>query len=500
MLLLKTQKPLRQSTFRLAALNRRRTRQKGISVFVFGFCLATIVPVVGLAVDLSMMYLAQTRLSSAADSASLAAARGLSRGIDNQSQKDQGMNVANAYMEKNFPTGVYQSTGTWNHGTTDPGSGPWSSTTIDTAQANIRVVTTNASATLPTMFMRYVGPNTMTIHAMAQVTRRDINVMMVLDRSGSMNASGSCTPMKAAAAAFVGQFSPGRDYVGLVTFSTDAQLNNPASQNFTAVTTSINNIVCGGSTNTTQALMQAYRELIHLNSPNALNVVLLFTDGQPTVTPINSFISGTSTCPAAWRNTWRTGGVIGGSTNTNGSPLGFFDAAATVTDQVYPLSTGCSYASSQWNIANDVTTVATTDQFSNSVNVPSGTVGTYRVVPANPAINWANMIGVAENTSYQAARLIRTGGTVTPVVPTSTGTANSLTGVYIFTIGLGTAAYPVNLPFLKDLANDLNAQNYTAPVGGVGSQNTGLFVDAPTVAELNPSFQRVASQILRLSR
>ncbi len=498
MLLLKTQRPLRQSTYRLAALKRRRTGQKGISVFVFGFCLATIVPVVGLAVDLSMMYLAQTRLSSAADSASLAAARGLSRGIDDQSQKDQGRTVAEAYMEKNFPTGVYQSTGTWNHGASDPGSGPWSYTTIDTSQANIRVVTTNASATLPTMFMRYVGPNTMTIHASAQVTRRDTNVMMVLDRSGSMNFSNSCTPMKAAASAFVGQFSPGRDFVGLVTFSTDVQLT-AASQVFATVSTNINNLVCGGSTNTTQALMQAYRELIRLDSPNALNVVLLFTDGQPTVTPISSHITVGSSCPAGLRNTWQTG-VIGGSTNTNGSPLGFFDKAATVTDQVFPGSAGCSFASSMWNIANDINEVGTTDMFGNSTNVPSGTAGGYTVIPAHPAINWTNMIGVATNTAYEAARHIRRGDNVTPVVTTGTGTSDHLNGIYIYSIGLGTASYPADIGFLKDVANDLNSQNYTVYSSGTGNQHTGIFVDAPTIADLNPAFQRVASEILRLSR
>ncbi len=496
MLLLTSPENNSQSLVHSAALNRRRGHQKGISVFVFGFCLASIVPVIGLAVDLSMMYMAQTRLSSAADSAVLAAARGLSRGSDDTNQTATAVSTAAAYMLKNFPTGVFQTSGlTYN-------------TTVDTSTANVRIVNTTASASIPMMFMRYVGPTNMTIRASAQATRRDTNVIMILDRSGSMAASSSCTPMKAAAQSFTGMFAPGRDNVGLVTFSTDVQLNNAASTSFTSVNTNIANITCVGSTNTTQALWTGYKELIRLNQPNALNVLLLFTDGQPTVTPINvqfrsSGLNG-SNCPAALRGNWYPA-VIGGYTNPNSAPLGMYNPNATSIDQIFTVAggtSGCSFSAPTWpanvgNIANDIQTVATADIYGNSVNVPSGVTG-YTAVPANPAINWTNMINVATNTSYEAARHIRKGDPVSPAVTTAQGgTSTGIGGVFIYTIGLGTAAYPADIGFLKDLANDLYSQN----ISRNGSpQNSGIFVDAPTIADLNPAFQRVASEILRLSR
>ncbi len=468
-----------------AALNRRRRHQKGISVFVFGFCLASIVPVIGLAVDLSMMYMAQTRLSSAADAAVLAAARGLSRGSNDTNQTATAVSTASAYLLKNFPTGVFQT------------SGLDYTTTVDTSTPNVRIVNTTASANIPMMFMRYVGPTSMVIRATAQATRRDTNVMMILDRSGSMSASSSCTPMKAAAQAFTGMFAPGRDNVGLVTFSTDVQLNNVASTSFTTVNTNIANITCQGSTNTTQALWTGYRELIRLNQSNALNVLLLFTDGQPTVTPISSFIKATSPCQASWRGTWKNV-VIGGYTNPNSAPLGFYNPAATGLDQFPSGSDTCSVVTNGiGTVTNDVSTVATTDIYGNSVNVPSGVTG-YGTVPASPAINWTNMINVATNTSYEAARHIRLGDPVSPAVTTAQGgTSTSIGGVFIYTIGLGTAAYPADIGFLKDVANDLGSPNITR---NGSPQRSGIFVDAPTIADLNPAFQRVASEILRLSR
>ena len=109
------------NTFR-PPLQQRRRKQSGTSVFLFGLCLGAIVPMVGLAVDLSMMYLIQTRLSSAVDAASLAAARGLSRGGDPTAQAGTAQTTANNYVEKNFPGGTYQISGSWDHSGTTTGN------------------------------------------------------------------------------------------------------------------------------------------------------------------------------------------------------------------------------------------------------------------------------------------------------------------------------------------------------------------------------------------
>ena len=46
--------------------------------------------------------------------------------------------------------------------------------------------------------------------------------------------------------------------------------------------TTLNNMTCAGSTSTAMGLWYGYDQLVSLHQPAALNVILLFTDGQPT--------------------------------------------------------------------------------------------------------------------------------------------------------------------------------------------------------------------------
>ena len=69
-----------------------------------------------------------------------------------------------------------------------------------------------------------------------------------------------------------------------------------------------------------------------------------------------------------------------------------------------------------------------------------------------------------------------------------------LANVLIFSIGLGTAAVPASADFLERVSNDSRSSIYdsTKPVGH--------YYDAPTLADLGPAFQEVASEILRLAK
>ena len=89
---------------------------------------------------------------------------------------------------------------------------------VDLSVANQRTVSVNAHVTFPGLLLGYMTGAT-TVQTSAQVVRKDVNVMMVLDRSHSMALSSSCAPMIAAAQEFVDQFASGRDNVGLITFA-----------------------------------------------------------------------------------------------------------------------------------------------------------------------------------------------------------------------------------------------------------------------------------------
>jgi hypothetical protein len=111
---------------------------------------------------------------------------------------------------------------------------------------------------------------------------------------------------------------------------------------------------------------------------------------------------------------------------------------------------------------------------------------TYVTVPSNTT-GALNMINASTNAADSAAARIRAGA--------SPGNgASALTGITIFSIGLGNSTYPANGAFLQRVANDPSSSSFTS------SAPTGLYVYAPTSADLSDAFARVASEILRLAK
>src|SRR6202790_2940326 len=253
-------------------------KERGISLIFTAMTLVFIVPMVGLAIDAGILYTVKGKLQMAVDAASLAAARALSRGNDDASQQNNAKAVAQEYVLLNFPSGYF------NVATPTFGAGN-SGISVDESVANQRSVSVTAYVNAPLYFLRWLGSASTTVSATATAVRRDVNVAILMDRSGSLAISNSCTPLKAAAVSFVSKFSNGRDNVALVTFATSSMPDFPIADNFdtapTSVPTILNSINCTGGTNTAQGLWQGYQQLVTLNQPNALSVVLLFTDVYP---------------------------------------------------------------------------------------------------------------------------------------------------------------------------------------------------------------------------
>jgi hypothetical protein len=249
-------------------------REKGFVVIFATLSLIFILPLVGLAIDLSTLYMIRTRLSSASDAAALAAARSLSTSADVNAQVDSARSTARSFFDANFPAGFWGTKATI--------------VTVDVAQSaeRMRTVTVRASTDAPLYFFRILGHDNGHLIIDSAATRRDVNVMLILDRSGSLEQAGACDDVRENAVAFVNEFTPGRDQVGLLTFGGSYLLAYPPSANFAsdspAVVDIIQSIRCGGSTGTAQALWQGYQELVKLDQPGALNVIVFFTDGRPT--------------------------------------------------------------------------------------------------------------------------------------------------------------------------------------------------------------------------
>lgn len=180
----------------------RRAERGAVAVMVA----LAVVPLViggGLAVDLSRAYLVKSRLSHALDAA------GLAVGTMRTASSDP------AYLEAQF-TSFF----TANYAASDIG------TTHDlTFVDNGGILTVTGKATADTVFMRIVGIDTITVSSSAEITveTSGLELVMVLDNTGSMSGS-KLSSMKTAALdlidiVFAGESAPDNVKIGLVPFS-----------------------------------------------------------------------------------------------------------------------------------------------------------------------------------------------------------------------------------------------------------------------------------------
>ena len=107
------------------------------------------------------------------------------------------------------------------------------------------------------------------------------DVMLVVDRSNSM-AGLKLADARRAAEVFVDGLDLTRHRVGLVTFSDVALLDQPLTADGTAIRRAIRAVQAHGTTDIAASLELAVRQIVHDGRPDALGVVLLMTDGEPT--------------------------------------------------------------------------------------------------------------------------------------------------------------------------------------------------------------------------
>jgi hypothetical protein len=507
----------------------KRAQSGGIAVLLTSVMIIGAMMSVGLAIDVGMMYAVKTKLSAAADAAALAGTRALGRA---GSGGPTGQAAAQTYFNANMTAGYMLAT---NISATV--TGPVSSGSVQTMQVN-------AQADLPLLFTRFIQ-NTQTVKVTASATRQDVNLMMVLDRSASMNLSNSCVPMVAAAQDFTKQFVDGRDQLGLIVFGGSWDNAYAPTTTFKSGATPINNVIatitCGGNTGSAQALYQAWQILKALpGAAGALNVIVFFTDGQPNgltadwpiataATPAyplssGSTVASTSAVPVSpWflgfpkstcSSTTTITGVIGRS---NELQHGIFNpvSASIGSDGGSVTSagaTGCAFnggsSGSDWTLSGnsrvheDVAYIPDFDTYGNKttgywdtaagvtmLTIPSGPYAGKVMLDhyatgtcgSNPCGLFNNNIDLKSMNAAEDAAFRAR----------TDATAHTI----IMAIGLGGAADQFPGQFLDHVANTQNSDLYASH----STEPSGQFVYVTGPGQLGDAFQQIASYVQRLT-
>jgi von Willebrand factor type A domain/Putative Flp pilus-assembly TadE/G-like len=334
-----------------------KLNQKGSVLVFLTLAFALLGTFIGFAVDFGRAYLEKARMSRLVDGAALAAAKTL------QGQagfEDEATRAACDSMEMNGVPVVMNGTScvSTNSNATYP------VTFFDAPVQGgppIRHVRVEGHEPMPTTFLRFLGwmvPgdfSKLDIAAAAEAgPERPVDLMLILDRSGSMNVTppGSSQTkfamMKVAVKAFLDQKFTGNDRIGMISFSNrgcgtstggeftgnicvpDVDLTDATASNITMLKNRVDGLDISNLTNTQEALRTARGPMgAVFNDPNralSRKAVLLVTDGKPTVMRIddnnntkchqdpfnNSSVSG-------WGSGTFTTGCLLGATSTSGS-------------------------------------------------------------------------------------------------------------------------------------------------------------------------------------
>jgi hypothetical protein len=240
---------------------------------MFALLLTVLIAMVGLAVDVGRAHLARTALSKALDAALLAA--GFS--------EEGGDRVAEIVRERfraNFPPrllGIDRSR-----------------VVIDPVRVRnglsdgngfvVRGLSAHASAELPATFLRVLGIESIRVAVSASVQRRFVDVVMALDKSGSLGEEG-LDELKQAAKGFLPIFSERMDRVALVSFGGSVEwgerLGAEPGFDRRRLEEAIDAMQLSAWTAGGPALGEAYQELNRRFINGRWRVILYFTDGAP---------------------------------------------------------------------------------------------------------------------------------------------------------------------------------------------------------------------------
>lgn len=245
--------------------------QKGAVAILFVIMLVVIIGFLALAVDVGAWFVARAELSKSVDAAALAGAKNISNPFVDP------VDLAEEFALENFPAGS---------------SGIVGAPTINVSRVDNRIIvggSVNSKSYFAGIFDN-IGASEVVGIDNAVATRNEVEIMLVLDRSGSM-AGAPINDLKTAAKSFISFFeeTQDEDELGLISFATGVTVNVPLQNDFVgAMTSAINGMNAVGATNAEDALDRADGPSGFTDQsgvPGDLQVqqyLIFFSDGNPT--------------------------------------------------------------------------------------------------------------------------------------------------------------------------------------------------------------------------
>ncbi|HEY7322225.1 MAG TPA: vWA domain-containing protein [Candidatus Binatia bacterium] len=289
-----------------------RLNQRGSFIIWLTLGFALLGTFIGFALDFGRAYLEKARVSRLIDAAAIGAAKALKgqTGLENDATRaacdSMTMNGASVVMSGNSCVTNQGALMTANLEFFDM---------IVSGGPPVRAVRINASEPVSTTFLRFLGwmapgdYSTINVNAVAEAgPERPVDLMLVLDRSGSMSSTDGSgktkiSALKTAVNTFLDNNFSATDRIGMISFSTrgcgvngndstasvctpDVALDYVTSSYITTLQNKISGLSANGGTNTMEALRTAKPPLAQAfadpTRSTTRKAVLLVTDGQPT--------------------------------------------------------------------------------------------------------------------------------------------------------------------------------------------------------------------------
>jgi Flp pilus assembly protein TadG len=438
--------------------------RRGQVLVLFAVMLPLLLAFVALAVDVVYAFMVKAALVTAVDSAALAGSRAIVNGsaaVAAAVDRTFHANLPDGYLIKGQPS----------YAPNPP--------VITTGADGSRSISLTGTARSPTFFLGVFGYSGWDVKAYAKAGRRDINILLILDRSGSLVDAGAWDDVQAAASFFVQQFDDTHDRVGLVSFGTNSRVDYSPQTSFkTPVVNLINNMEArhGNDTNSPMGMYLAYDALRTLNDASAENVIVLFTDGRSDAIPGQFDVRTTGANPKC-TSTPKDGVYMTG--NSGGPVYGIFTIQPTFSPGTWPtpdysLIGGCTGLNSSGSNGPQLLTGGFRDSWIPPIGPPVSVLRTATggsAVDLNNTTNGVNLINMCQNMLLNLAQAAR----------------QDPLRIRILTIGLGDE---IQESVLEGVAN--------VPPYTMNGQPVGQYVHAPDHTQLLDAFRQVASNISHL--